>query len=72
MSMCAWEKPLPKTQIMAKITGATDLSKKQVAAVVDTLVGEIGANLGRVVPASLPFLGCARLCGSTKMPRGHE
>lgn len=43
----AAKKPMTKTQILASIAEATDLSKKDVAAVFDALGEEIKKNLNR-------------------------
>jgi nucleoid DNA-binding protein len=40
-------KPPTKTEIFANIAEATDLSKKQVAAVFDALAGEIQKSIGK-------------------------
>ena len=42
----AAKKPLTKTELFANIAAAADLSKKQVAAVLEALVAEIKKSLG--------------------------
>ena len=42
----AAKKPLTKTELMANIAAATDVPKKQVAAVLEALAAEIKTSLG--------------------------
>jgi len=42
----AAKKPLTKTELMANIAAATDVPKKQVAAVLEALAAEIKKSLG--------------------------
>jgi nucleoid DNA-binding protein len=45
--MAKMEKPFTKTQLIANIADETDLSRKQVAAVFESLNGQIKKSLGR-------------------------
>ncbi len=46
MAKAAPKKPLTKTELMANIATATDVPKKQVAAVLEALANEIKKSLG--------------------------
>ena len=55
------KKPPTKTEILTKIAAATDLTKKQVAAVFDALADEIGQNLGRRGPGAFAIPGLLKI-----------
>ena len=55
------KKPPTKTEILTRIAEATDLTKKQVAAVFDALADEIGQNLGRRGPGAFAIPGLLKI-----------
>jgi len=54
--MAKTAKPLTKSQLLSNVAGACDLSKKQVAAVMDALAKEVKKGLGRSGAFVLPGL----------------
>jgi nucleoid DNA-binding protein len=57
----AARKPPTKTEILNNIANATDLSKKQVAAVFDALGSEIKKNLGSRGPGAFAIPGLLKI-----------
>ena len=57
----AAKKPPTKTEILTNIAGATDLTKKQVAAVLDALQAEIKKNLGNRGPGMFAIPGMLKI-----------
>jgi nucleoid DNA-binding protein len=57
----AAKKPLTKTEIMARIAEATNLSKKDVAAVFDALSAEIKKSLSSRGPGSFTIPGLLKI-----------
>ena len=55
------KKPPTKTEILTNIANATDLSKKQVAAVMEALAAEIKKNLGSRGPGSFAIPGLLKI-----------
>ena len=55
------KKPPTKTEILTNIANATDLSKKQVAAVMDALATEIKRNLGSRGPGAFAIPGLLKI-----------
>ena len=55
------KKPPTKTEILTNIANATDLSKKQVAAVMDALATEIKKNLGPRGPGAFAIPGLLKI-----------
>ena len=53
----AAKKPLTKTELTANIATATELSKKQVTAVLEALAAEIQKSLSKRAPARSPSPG---------------
>lgn len=54
-------KPMTKTEIHAKLADKTDLSKKQVASVLDGLAGLIGENIGNKGPGVFNIPGLMKI-----------
>lgn len=65
------EKPPTKTQIMASIAEATDLSKKDVAAVFEALTDEIAKAVNKKGPGSFTIPGLCKIVVKDKpaLPR---
>ena len=59
--MAAAKKPLTKTEILAVIAADTDLTKKQVAAVFDSLSGVIKKSLGRSGAGAITIPGLLKI-----------
>jgi len=57
----AAKKPPTKTEILNNLAAATDLSKKQVAAVLDALAAEIKKNLGTRGPGVFSIPGLVKI-----------
>jgi len=57
----ALKKPMTKSQIMAAIAEETELTKKQVAAVFDSLAAQIKASLGKKGPGVFTVPGLIKL-----------
>ncbi len=55
------KKPLTKTEIMANITDATDVPKKQVAAVLEALAAEIKKSLSRKGAGAITIPGLVKI-----------
>ena len=55
------KKPPTKTEILANIAAATDLSRKQVAAVFDALSGEIKKSMGARGPGAFTIPGLVKV-----------
>jgi len=55
------KKPPTKTEILTNIADATDLTKKQVAAVFDALAAEIKKNLGSRGPGAFAIPGLLKI-----------
>lgn len=55
------KKPPTKTEILTNIANATDLSKKQVAAVMDALAAEIKKNLASRGPGAFAIPGLLKI-----------
>ena len=55
------KKPPTKTEILTNIANATDLTKKDVAAVFDALAAEIKRNLGSRGPGSFAIPGLLKI-----------
>ena len=55
------KKPPTKTEILNRIAEATDLTKKDVAAVFDALSEEISKNLGRRGPGAFTIPGLLKI-----------
>ena len=55
------KKPPTKTEILTNIANATDLTKKQVAAVFDALAAEIKRNLGSRGPGAFAIPGLLKI-----------
>jgi len=55
------KKPLTKTQILANIAAATDVPKKQVAAVMEALAQEIKKSLGNKGPGVIAIPGLVKI-----------
>ncbi len=55
------KKPLTKTQIIAAISETTELSKKDVAAVLDALSEEIGKSIGKKGAGSFTLPGLLKI-----------
>jgi nucleoid DNA-binding protein len=54
-------KPATKSEILASIAGTTELSKKQVAAVLDALAGEIKKAVGKKGPGVFAVPGLMKV-----------
>jgi nucleoid DNA-binding protein len=62
MATTAKTKKLPtKTEILTNIADATDLTKKEVAAVFDALAAQIKKNLGRRGPGAFAIPGLLKI-----------
>jgi nucleoid DNA-binding protein len=57
----AVKKPLTKTELMANIATATELSKKQVAAVLEALAAEIQKSMSSKGPGSFAIPGLVKI-----------
>ena len=57
----AAEKPLSKTELLANLATATELSKKQVAAVLDALAAEIKTSLGNRGAGAITIPGLLKI-----------
>ncbi len=57
----AAKKPPTKTEILTNIANATDLTKKDVAAVMDALAAEIKRNLGSRGPGTFTVPGLVKI-----------
>jgi nucleoid DNA-binding protein len=57
----AAKKPPTKTEILTNIANATDLTKKEVAAVMDALAAEIKKNLGSRGPGTFTVPGLVKI-----------
>ena len=57
MATVATKKPLTKTELLTNIAAATDVPKKQVAAVLDALAAEIKRSLGNKGAGGSRFRG---------------
>ena len=55
------KKPPTKTEILTNIAGATDLTKKEVAAVLDALAAEIKKNLAPRGPGAFAIPGLLKI-----------
>ena len=55
------EKPLTKTEIIANIAEATQLAKKDVAAVIDSLGEQIKSSLGKKGPGAFVLPGLIKI-----------
>lgn len=55
------DKPLTKTQILTQISEATDLSKKQVQAVLDEISGLIESSIGKKGPGAFTIPGLCKI-----------
>ena len=55
------KKPLTKTEILANIAAATDLTKKQVAAVLESLANEIKNSLGSKGAGAIAIPGLVKI-----------
>ena len=61
MAKAAKKKPPTKTEILTNIANATDLTKKDVAAVFDALAAEIKKNLGSRGPGVFAIPGLLKI-----------
>jgi nucleoid DNA-binding protein len=59
-------KPATKSEILSKIAEDTELSRKQVAAVFDSLAAQIQASLGRKGPGVFALPGLLKITVITK------
>ncbi|MDA7980440.1 MAG: HU family DNA-binding protein [Pirellulales bacterium] len=57
----AGDKPLTKTQIIANVAERTELSKKEVAAVMEAISEEIKKSLGRSGPGAFTIPGLVKI-----------
>jgi nucleoid DNA-binding protein len=57
----ATKKPLTKTELMANIAAATDVPKKQVAAVLEALAAEIKTSLGNKGAGAITIPGLVKI-----------
>jgi nucleoid DNA-binding protein len=57
----AAKKPLTKSQLIANIAEGTDLSKKQVAAVLESLASQIKTSLGNKGPGAIAIPGLVKI-----------
>lgn len=55
------KKPLTKSQLMANIAAATDMPKKQVAAVLEALAAEIQKSLGKKGAGAITIPGLVKI-----------
>ena len=60
-NVAAPNKPLTKTELMANIATATDVQKKDVAAVLDALAAEIRQSLSSKGPGSITIPGLVKI-----------
>jgi nucleoid DNA-binding protein len=60
-NVAAPNKPLTKTELMANIAAATDVQKKDVAAVLDALAAEIRQSLSSKGPGSITIPGLVKI-----------
>ena len=61
MAKAAAKKPLSKTEILANIAEATELTKKDVSNVIDALAEEIRKSLGRRGPEQFTIPGLCKI-----------
>ena len=61
MAKAAAKKPPTKSEIYSNIAESTDLTKKQVAAVIDALSAEIEKNLGKRGPGQFTIPGLCKI-----------
>jgi len=61
MAKAAAKKPLTKSQVVAAVAETSGLSKKEVAAVIDALSGEIKKALGPKGPGIFSFAGLVKI-----------
>ena len=61
MAKTAAKKPLTKTELLANIAATTDLSKKQVAAVLESLAAEIRKSLGNKGAGAITIPGLVKI-----------
>ena len=61
MAKTAAQKPPTKTEVYSNIAAATDLSKKQVAAVFDALAAEVKKALDRSGPQAFTIPGLCKI-----------
>lgn len=61
MAKAAAKKPLTKSQVVAAVAETSGLSKKEVAAVIDALSGEIKKALGSKGPGIFSFAGLVKI-----------
>ncbi len=61
MAKAGAKKALTKSEIYSSIAEKTELSKKQIASVFDSLAGLIGANLGKKGPGLFTVPGLLKL-----------
>lgn len=61
MAKAAAKKPLTKSQVIAAVAETSGLSKKEVAAVIDGLAGEIKKALGPKGPGIFSFAGLVKI-----------
>ena len=54
-------RPASKSEVMANIAGKTDLSRKQVSAVLDALTDQIGGALGKKGPGIFVVPGLCKI-----------
>ena len=54
--MAATDKPLSKTEILNSLAETTELSRKEVGAVLEALEGLIEESIGKEIPFNLPGL----------------
>ena len=54
-------KPATKTEVLSNIADATDLSKKEVSAVLDALSGEIKKGIGKRGPGAFTIPGLCKI-----------
>jgi nucleoid DNA-binding protein len=57
----AAKKPLTKTEILANIAAATEVPKKQVAAILEALAGEIKKSLGSKGAGAITIPGLVKI-----------
>ena len=55
------KKPLTKTELLANIAAATDVPKKEVAAVLEALANEIKKSLGNKGPGMIAIPGLVKI-----------
>jgi nucleoid DNA-binding protein len=59
-------KPATKSEILASVAGSTELSRKQVASVMDALAGEIKKAVGKKGPGVFAVPGMMKITVVTK------